>query len=351
MLTYGESDNYFPNIGDYIQSIAALQYINDEYITIDRERMDEYDGDEVKLICNGWFMSDSKHWPPSEKIHPLFIAFHITPDAKERILSKKGIGYLKKYEPIGCRDKETMAILQENGIRAYFSACLTLTLNKSYPCYEKREHIYFVDPQIIRPKSLVETIAILKHTLTNIQTISKLIPKIGSNYFAKKNGFLWKLIYTSVFYKQYSSIFSDELLINAKFISHEKELPDATDIQASFEYAHSLLEKYSHAVLVVTSRIHCALPCTSFQTPCLFVDRDGLSQKRFEGLTDFLNVLTLENNRISPSENCIPHLSNLIDGIITPSSKIINRKDQIQYAEELYRITSNYLNNYNTSLK
>ena len=94
VLTYGESEKYFPNIGDYIQSLAALQYIEGNFITIDRERMDVYDGDEVKLICNGWFMSDSVHWPPSKKINPLFVAFHITPDAKENILSEQGIEYL-----------------------------------------------------------------------------------------------------------------------------------------------------------------------------------------------------------------------------------------------------------------
>lgn len=334
VLTYGKSEKYFPNIGDYIQSLAAAQYIEGDFITIDREQLDEYGGDEVKLICNGWFMSDSEHWPPSDKIHPLFVAFHITPDAKANILSEEGIAYLKRYEPIGCRDRDTMYLLKEHNISAYFSGCLTLTLSKSYSPSKKRERIYFVDPQITRPR-ILDCISSIYYAMKHISVISKLLPKIERNYFVKYNGLVWRFLYTCIFYRQYSSFFSDELLVNAEFISHEKELPDATDVQASFEYASSLLEKYSSAALVVTSRIHCALPCASFSTPCFFVDRDGLSQKRFDGLIELLNVLKLEGGTLFPLEKCCEQLSNLSDGKFTLSSRIKPKTEHFMLSQNL----------------
>ena len=70
------------------------------------------------------------NWPPSNKIIPFFISFHINPIIEKYILNKNGVEYLKKHEPIGCRDLYTKSILERNGIRAYFSGCLTLTLDR-----------------------------------------------------------------------------------------------------------------------------------------------------------------------------------------------------------------------------
>lgn len=48
--------------------------------------------------------------------------------------------------------------------------------------------------------------------------------------------------------------------------------------------------------MVVTSRIHCALPCLALGTPVLFVP-DGISQSKIEvsrlqGIVEYLNILT-----------------------------------------------------------
>lgn len=44
------------------------------------------------------------------------------------------------------------------------------------------------------------------------------------------------------------------------------------------EYAKYLIRKYAKAKLVVTSRIHCALPCLGIETPVIFVTSDNLEQ-------------------------------------------------------------------------
>ena len=123
VLSYPMSNN----LGDYIQSIATKELIGKNLTEVDRENLHIYNGPKVSLIMNGWFMQNSNNWPPSNNIIPFFISFHINPVAKNNLLSKKGIEYFKKHEPIGCRDLYTQSILEKKGIKAYFSGCLTLT--------------------------------------------------------------------------------------------------------------------------------------------------------------------------------------------------------------------------------
>ena len=76
VLAYPNSNN----LGDYIQSIAAKQLLREEEVVeLDRDNLDSYSGDPIKLVMNGWFMEAPSHWPPSEQIQPLFISFHLNP--------------------------------------------------------------------------------------------------------------------------------------------------------------------------------------------------------------------------------------------------------------------------------
>lgn len=77
LLKYDFTDHGL-NIGDYIQSLAAKQFLNNQDpILISREALNEYDGEQVKLIMNGWFLMNGENFPPSEKITPLLVSHHI----------------------------------------------------------------------------------------------------------------------------------------------------------------------------------------------------------------------------------------------------------------------------------
>ena len=67
----------------------------------------------------------------SENINPFYISFHINNDLNDYRM----INHLKKYQPIGCRDKKTYNKLLKKGIKAYFSGCITTTLDIHY--YQK----------------------------------------------------------------------------------------------------------------------------------------------------------------------------------------------------------------------
>lgn len=66
---------------------------------------------------------------------------------KELLFKLRKINNLKKYEPIGCRDISTQKFLEKNGINAYFSSCLTTTLDIDFAVNdsERTNEIIFID--------------------------------------------------------------------------------------------------------------------------------------------------------------------------------------------------------------
>ena len=130
-MRYGLMEYATNNIGDDIQSIAARQYLPRVDCRIQRDYLNLYRGPKTKLILNGWFSHKPENWPPSPDIDPLFVSFHISDGAIEEYTSESSIKYLNQHEPIGCRDKRSTELLKEMGVDAYFSGCLTLTLEKS----------------------------------------------------------------------------------------------------------------------------------------------------------------------------------------------------------------------------
>jgi len=58
-----------------------------------------------------------------------------------------------------------------------------------------------------------------------------------------------------------------------------------------FSRAEACLQRYAQARLVVTSRIHCALPCLAMGTPVIFLNAfdNVVDTCRFDGLLDLFN--------------------------------------------------------------
>jgi hypothetical protein len=272
LLTYKAHPEY--NVGDYIQSLAAAQYLPqvDEYIN--REKLSFYDGDPIKLIMNGWFMHNPANWPPSEKILPLLISFHLNSQVKNQLLTKQGAAWFKKNEPVGCRDQYTLDCLRKAGINAYLSGCLTSTLVNRWNY--RTDDIYFTDVLFRVPDWKVIGSSVrqfLKSFLT------------GDILKGSARGVLME------------QIFSSELLENATQLTHYHTARHSETER--FQMAESFLEKYATARLVVTSRLHCALPCLAFGTPVIFVEAGFDKQQewcRLNGITRFFNTITVASD-------------------------------------------------------
>lgn len=243
------------NLGDEIQSIAVERLLGNTELRINREGLHKFKKntpEEVKLICNGWFMTQPDHWPPSNDITPLFISMHISKASKSdtKMFSPEGIAYFKKYQPIGCRDNGTKALFLKHGIEAYYSGCMTLTL-------EKPEHI-----------------------LKNNKIL--LVDPFRTNYDED--------------YREHClrSMIPERYRKDVEYIE-QKSAPGFTEDQR-FKLAENLLNEYAAAKLVITSRIHCALPCIAMGTPVYFINAgyhsmtEGLHD-RFDGILNLLELI------------------------------------------------------------
>lgn len=294
------------NIGDYIQALASSQYYPHMDGFIDRdEDLKEYDGPPCKVIMNGWYMHNPKNWPPSDKIKPLFVAFHLNVLAKSELTSQESISYMKQYEPIGCRDIGTMNLLKEKGVNAYFSGCMTLTLGKKYHSEEKDGKIYIVDPLIETKMGVKDMLLSLWQFIKFPHDIIKLFMNKGLHIHHGKNR-LKEFIKTALFHKIYSNTFSREIVVSSTYICQQNKYYLAglkTDEERLHE-AERLVRKYAKSKLVITSRIHCALPCLGLDTPVIFLKKYSDTKEsacRLGGLSDLFNTITVKGHTLTPT--------------------------------------------------
>jgi len=265
-MTYAVLSYTTPNIGDDIQSVAAIEFLRKRNIPvdtfIDRESLYAYDGKPVKLMMNGWFMNDISGFPPSKNITPVFIGFHVN---NEELIGKN-ISYFKKYAPIGCRDLWTLKICEKFKVPAFFSGCLTLTLDNAYrhKCNNK--------------------------LLVDVNNNISYIPNIDSIDLSDFHGF--------------------------QHVSHECDTK--TSHQNRLDTAYDLISKYSKACLVVTTRLHCALVCRALNTPCIFIHKDYFTDNRFTGLYKVLNGDNAAHNKSYGHRKVLTEIRTLLNNISLP---------------------------------
>jgi len=268
------------NVGDEIQSIAAKNFLPKIDFYLDRENLDKVKNNQkIKLIMNGWFMHNPKNWLPSDSIIPLFISFHI---CAKGLTSKESLAYFKKHEPIGCRDIFTYKLLKKKGVKSYFSGCLTLTLRNKYKKRNDKILLVDVSPDIkkIIPKKFKRQIICL-----SFYNFPNFILKLRAFFSRFKKSDLggFRLIYLLL-----RELKIDPFLegVFSKIITRKTK----------FRKAEMLLDEFAKARLVITSRMHCALPCLAFGTPLIFIP-ENLEDKRFLGYLKFLRHYSLKDLR------------------------------------------------------
>ncbi len=238
------------NIGDEIQSIAAMRFIPHVDYYCHRERLDQFhiedeeqQGKKVKLIMNAWWMWEPQHFPPSEDIDPLMISMHFAPAHQEGFERPEVFKYMKKHGPVGCRDTESQKFLEENGVPAYFSGCLTSTLIGNPKFRENNKHDYILC----------------------VETGKKVVDEIKA--------------------RTDRPVYSVNRMLSAAFTFEER-----------LEIAKVQLALYHNAHCVVTPRMHAALPATAFGTPVCFLnkylDKPGELFVRISGMEDCFNQIT-----------------------------------------------------------
>ena len=85
-----------------------------------------------------------------------------------------------------------------------------------------------------------------------------------------------------------------------------------------------MLEKYSKAKLVITTRIHGALPCLAFHTPVILINQI-YDYYRFPGIYELLNTIGINYNkkfeiRVNINDN----------GFVYNSNKFLDYSDKLK---------------------
>lgn len=267
------------NIGDDIQSLAARRFLPrvDDLVNRDAIVIDDAPAQEqVHLILNGWFMRVHEHtvWPPPNHIRPLITSLHISASASGVLLSEPGIAFLKQHAPIGARDLYTLGVLRDHGIGAFFSACLTLTLER---------------PAVDRDAGLI-----VANELPG-DILSRLVENSDKTVVCTSHG--WQR---------------------------------CNDVATRFARAESLIAMYARASAVVTTRLHCAMACLAVETPVLLI-RDAPDQERFSGLSSFVFNCTSDEMRAGK------FYYDLDNPIPNPLTLLPYRRDLIRAVEAFVR--------------
>jgi hypothetical protein len=201
------------------------------------------------LLEFGWHMHalmglDVYDFPLHPNLRPIFVSFHCS---KRELLSDEAVEYLKAHGPIGCRDWTTVDLLLSLDVEAFFSGCLTTTVNTVFPELERKP-----DPATLY-----------------VDVVRSTVPAGHENV---------KQSYGAIKKRTFS-----------------ENMQDAVD----------LLERYRRNYTdVVTMRLHCYLPTTSLGLKVQFEPKNN-ADVRFNGLfrlndQEFEAIRTSMRDRLQP---------------------------------------------------
>ena len=215
----------------------------------------------------------------SSQINPIFISYHLN----NTNLSSVFINDIDKYSPIGCRDINTRDTLIKYGIKSFFSSCLTTTLDLNYAIHENKrtDEIIFID-----------------YKFGNYPEADKYLLSLKSYNFNN-------IVYTKHYF-------------NIRMTHIER-----------FQLAKQLLDIYARAKLVISTRIHGALPCLAFNTPVIFINKI-YDYQRYTGLYELLNTIGINfQKKFSIKVN------------INDKGLVYNSKTYLKYSNQLKLLLRN----------
>ncbi|HXV58421.1 MAG TPA: glycosyltransferase [Gaiellaceae bacterium] len=86
------------------------------------------------MVAFGWHMHSLFKLrfglPYHPNVNPIFVSFHLN---SIKVLTPEAVEYLKEHGPIGCRDWSTVYLLQSAGVDAFFTGCLSTTVDAVFP--------------------------------------------------------------------------------------------------------------------------------------------------------------------------------------------------------------------------
>jgi len=291
------------NLGDTILTMAMdniyrkMGIPEEDIIILSVHELSEYNGEYIVLPINtisiNYFEGGVEGYL-SPKIIPVFLNYL----RKNTYLKENEVSYLNRYAPIGCRDEYTMELLRKYGIAAYLNGCITVT----YPLRSENavgNKVFLVDIE---------------------QELLEYIPK--------------------------------EILLNSEVMEQHVEgnLSNLKEITKE-RYDRFLNE----ASLVITSRLHVAIPCVAAGIPVVFAKNEISTRFSWvEKICDIYNRSEYEKINWSPNVTEFEELKKQVEiNVITRLTDAMNKNKTAYQISAFYedRIKQNYILDGFTSIK
>lgn len=228
---FGMFSYYCDNLGDHIQTLALMQHVTPATL-LPRDHLTPHP--DLCLLANG-YLSGGKLPAPRDFRHVKYIGVHLGWERR----NPRDVEDLGRFGTVGCRDPATRDYLTRHGVPATLTGCATSALP---PYSGAREGVYGVDLSDPMKEAVVRR---FKHPIFLTHDLDP--------YYR------WRY--------------------------HPEEIDGAVIVE-QFERAHDYLSRYMRAELVITSRVHVALPSAAFGTPVLYVGVPEKSDDRVSGLTE-----------------------------------------------------------------
>lgn len=133
------------NLGDDMQAFAVLAHLDRVDTLLDRDHLADFAGvPGTTAVFNSWFILGQDFRRPSERLRPIWHGFSA---GRPELVEGDWLAYLRSQAPIGCRDLHTAEQLADAGVDAHWTGCLTLFLGEALQRRppREREGVLFVD--------------------------------------------------------------------------------------------------------------------------------------------------------------------------------------------------------------
>jgi hypothetical protein len=231
------------NIGDEIQTAAVAQHLGPTAGYVDRDELQSWCGETSAVVMQGWFTKDPATFPPSPAVLPVYVGFHLGEHVRH-VLDRPAVAEaLRHHGPVGCRDTRTAELLHAADIDAFVSGCLTTTFPRRTEEPEDGK-VFLVDTHgVALPEDL----------------------RAPDSIRVTHQGAPWW--------------------------SEEAKRRVALDVLSTYR---------DHARLVVTTRLHCALPCVAMGIPVVFVG--DMSDPRLGPIEGLASVISFPDELRSDTQ-------------------------------------------------
>eukprot|EP00727_Mastigamoeba_balamuthi_P010195 m51a1_g5799 hypothetical protein (764) ;mRNA; f:72328-75757 len=128
------------NLGDEVQTLAGAQWLPRVDTLVERDDLNastpSVAGDppgSVTMFMNAWWGFHDMNWPPPEYIKPVLLSMHVTAGLASNFSQPSWRDYMVRHGPVGARDTSTLELWRSLGVPAFLSSCMTLTLQRPLP--------------------------------------------------------------------------------------------------------------------------------------------------------------------------------------------------------------------------